>query len=308
MYLGNSGSTDPYILNSGAADKFQLNATGGSSAGLLAYYAPATLTGSGKVVLGGPGNYLGYYGEGYFINTAGHTIEGGGAIYAKVVNEGQITANNGVLTISAPITGSGNVGVADNATLQVNSTLQTGNFTMSRLAALNVASGYYLDLKGNYSFAQVDESKWTWGSLTMLQMSGGGLFQALEVGSEDLGAVLGGFSNNFDLVKLSLVGAGTYAYLNDAIDNENRHSPEALYADALWVDPDATLNLFGKHLYVLKDGLPYLVTIADDRASWLGGGHIIDESISVTPLPSTLLLLFSGLMGLWALGRRSRKT
>ncbi len=198
-------------------------------------------------------------------------------------------------------TGRGAVSVTNNATLQVWKNLQAGNFFMSNNAGLVVGNNQTVDLRGQFSFAQTDISRWNWGSGTALMLTGGGTFQALEVGGADTGlAGLPGDKNvnnyNFDLVKLSLAGSGTYAYLTDSIDNGHRSSNEALYVDALGVDPGTTLNLYGLHLYTYLSDQPHQVLAGEGIL--FGGGTIIDTP--GLPLPSTLLLLGSGLLGLGA--------
>lgn len=69
-----------------------------------------TLHGSGNLVLGGhyPDDSLNNAGNGgKFINTAGHTIRGGGQIQALGVNQGQVIADNGGLYIQCPMDNTG---------------------------------------------------------------------------------------------------------------------------------------------------------------------------------------------------------
>ena len=159
-----------------------------------------------------------YFGGDYqdgpaYINDTAHTIEGGGQIDGTIFNKGNLKANNGTLEIFRKITGDGVMQVFDNATLYVHSAdVQTGDFFMTNLANLSVQHGYdggSLDLKRNFTFSQTDPAKWNWGIDSYLQCSGGGPWQSLEVGGEDWGAVNTGFSNNFNLPKLVVTGAGT---------------------------------------------------------------------------------------------------
>ena len=64
---------------------------------------PATLTGTGSVVLGPLSNsYLS--GSAGFINDTSHTIRGGGTIEATVTNKGNIIADNGTMVVTGNIT------------------------------------------------------------------------------------------------------------------------------------------------------------------------------------------------------------
>jgi hypothetical protein len=178
-----------------------------------------------------------------------------------------------------------------------------------------------VSLQKNFSFAQTDEQRWNWGNGFNLSLAGlGAQQQAIEIGGLDKGVVLSGFSNNFDLGALILSGDGTYGFLTDAINNGNRASSEVVYVDYLQVDPGTTLNLNGLKLYTQLAGLPYLVLPGDD----FGGGLIINDILftmsqelksdfmapmAVTPLPSSVIFLGSGLLGLlgvgWKFNRRN---
>jgi len=283
----------------------------------------ATLTGTGQVVLGGDlNNHLSRAYGGSFVNDINHTIRGGGTINAPVTNNGKIIADNQTLQVNANITGTGKVSVqgtdaANKATLKLNAHLTTGTLNMNQHAVLDVASGKTITLSGNFIFAQTEEALWkyaaTTGSVNTLTMNGLGPHQRLEIGGQDKGLDISGFSNNFDINNLNISDAGTFAFLTDWLDNGNRASDEALYVDNLNIfgtgnplDPHATLNLNNLHLYILKDGSPYLVTTADSFKPWVGGGEIIDAYTPI-PTPSTILLLGSGLLGLLGGGFRFRK-
>lgn len=249
----------------------------------------AALNGPGSITLGGDAvnNYLSSSSTAGFINNS--IIQGGGYIRANIYNN-NIT-NNG----------------------QIIANVHAGDISLEQLATLHVTMDLSLALSGNFAFAQKDPGLWNWGTNAFLAMDGAGISQqSLEIGGRDGGLVDSFFANNFDLNKLSLSSANTYAFLSDGIDNGHRSSSEALYVDILYVygfgkeaQPHATLNLNGLHLYAMKSGSPYLVTIADDYAAWLGGGYIIDQAVFNTPLPATWLLFGSALLGL--AGWRSRK-
>ncbi len=303
LYLRAEGATAPDLTNNGT-----ITLKGGAQGTTLyADSAVATLRGTGSVVMEWNSALTGLNG-GSFMNEAGHTIQGSGSINAAVNNKGFILANSGTLTVNNAITGSGALQVTDNATLNLLSNPQAGNFTMANLATLAGGSYRTVSLSQGFSFSQTDENKWNSGAGFGLAMNGAGSFgnQRLEVGGHDDGVNNSGFTGNFHLANLSLSGAGTEIYLTDWIDNGNRGSDEALYVDALTVSAGATLNLDELNLYVLKDGNPYQVTTADSGQSWLGGGTIINELVPV-PLPPSVWLLGSALLALGGLSRKFKR-
>jgi hypothetical protein len=136
----------------------------------------------------------------------------------------------------------------------------------------------------------------------------GGYGQRLEIGGKDYGYVAAGFvsNTNFNLKTLKIgdnsSSTHTLTFLSDWINNGQRGTggeAEALYVDSLFVGSGDTLNLDGLNLYVNGIGLV-------SPGAW-GGGQIIDLAVPV-PLPSTLLLLGSGLLGLAGLRRRLKQS
>jgi len=274
----------------------------GTNSYLTSYNVASTLTGTGELVLGGKaGNRIREDYGGTLTNDTQHTIRGGGTIDAPIVNRGKILGDNGILTINRDVTADGSVRFANHATLDLNANLTTGDFTMDNGSFLDVASNKYIDLKRSFVFFQTDETSWIWNTGSYLSMSGlGSVQQRLEVGGKEGG----GYDDNFDLNKLSLSGAATYGFLSDWIDNGNRSSDECLYVDELYVGAGSILNLNHLHLWLNGYGL---VTPTDD---WYNGhGRIVDDLIPspVVPVPPTLLLLGSGLLGLAGLRLRLRK-
>jgi hypothetical protein len=218
-----------------------------------------------------------------FINDSLHTIQGGGTIAAAMTNNGKIKANNGTMSLTGMVSGTGSVDVMDNATLYGQPGLQCGNFTMSALANLNwPTNGSTMDLKGNYTFAQTDPARVNFGNWTfkMSGGGGGGGKQFLEVGGQDLGPVADGFSHNFQVPRLVLEGEGTSVCLVDSVNNGHRGSGrEALYlgywtATTLSVPTGTTLDLNGCKLYAYLNHEIRRVRAGDGYL--FGGGRIID--------------------------------
>jgi hypothetical protein len=269
---------NPTITNNGL---ILLHSTGSiTRLGLNLGNTTATFTGSGALVLSGyPGNQLNADIGANIINDVDHTIRGGGAVSAALLNNGRLIADDQTLLLGYPITGNGSIWVADGAALDLRQNVETGNFYMRQEANLLVAGGHTVDSNGNFAFAQTDDARWGWANTCALKMSGEGeAWQSLEVAGQDLGSVAGGFVSNFDLAKLTIEGTDTYVYLADSIDNGNRSSDEAFYVNVLEVNPGATLNLNGLKLYT-NSNVPHLVIAGDS----FGGGTIIDEPSSVLP-------------------------
>jgi hypothetical protein len=278
----------PTITNNGI---ISLNSSGDLTQ-LRSNAHTATLTGTGKVVLGvDSNNGLTQTAGGSFLNDTHHTIEGTGSISAALINNGTILANNGTLQLNQNITGTGTISIADGATFSVgdrSGMLETGNFFMSQDAALEVTSGKWIYVKKDFLFSQHDQSKWIWPTPD-LWFNGGGIHQRLEVGGQDGG----GFSDNFGLAYLRISENGTFVFLADAIDNGHRTdgAPEVLYVNQLRVDPGATLNLNNIKLYAYLNSILHRVRAGEGNL--FGGGTIIDVSESPGPrsTPAILLLL-----------------
>lgn len=149
------------------------------------------------------------------------------------------------------------------------------------------------------SFATMDETKWTWGSFSALQMTGGvkapvgqwDQWASLEIGGTDFGSDpsshtgdLQGFDKNFDLTKLE-IGPGAHVLLTDLIDNGNRGGlgglAESLYVDRIvFDDANGSLNLNGLHLYYKT----------------VTGGAMAQQIIDVAVVPEP------GMAAMWMLG------
>ena len=288
-YLNKAGSTASYITNNGI-----VNLPAGST---LNTDTGTTLSGSGRLVLGGTSALYGSY---PFINDVNHTIEGGGTLgYSGqnpiITNNGKIIANNNTLLVVQPIdmalNGTGSV-KADGGKLDIQNHLTTKDLTLTSQAgtSLNVVKpnswtpAPIVEVQGNFLYSLIDPSKWNWGTGTTLKMSGGGAQQqSLEVGGTDHGLSSTGFSSNFNLPRLALAGSGTYINLADNIDNGHRASPEALYVNSLSVPAETTLNLNRLHLYTYYPSSPTIYQVRAGDGGKFGGGQIIDVSVKPGP-------------------------
>ena len=238
------------------------------------FQSQAVLQGGGRVVLANPNGMLEADGTAtnWFINQAGHTIEGGGTITAWIANFGTVRANDRTLTVWGNLFGAGEVRIEGQdashlATLsyQATSALTTGSLFINEFGRLLLVSTTGLNVLDDFSFALRDETAWPFAS-EVLTMTGDGAWQELEVGGEDLGLLPAGFTNNFQHGTLR-IEAGASVFLSDAVDNGNRHSPEALYVQNLVLEAGATLNLNGIRLYtyVSPAGTPQLVMIDENN-------------------------------------------
>jgi hypothetical protein len=264
------------------------------------FNAPGTLTGTGRIVMGGDLNNT----INGFVSPApalthgpNHTIEGGGTLDG-IINQGTIKANNGLLKVVGSFINTLTFEVADYASLDLtfghtsySDTFTTNDLFLPAHSAFSIMKKTLI-LTGNFAFAQQDPTKVTWGDWSTLRLSGGGPWQSVEVGGQDLGAVQAGFSNNFVLNQFGLEGTGTQVYLTDQIDNGHR-SPgvrEALYTKRFYVLPGATLNLNRIKLYTKVADEIFQVKAGDGYL--YGGGQIIDVPASgANVAPISLLLL-----------------
>lgn len=256
------------------------------------FQSQAVLQGTGRVVLANPNGMLEADGTAtnWFINQDGHTIEGGGTITAWIANFGTVLANDQTLTVWGNLFGAGEVRIEGQdashlATLsyQASAALTTGSLVINEFGRLLLASTTGLNVLGEFSFALRDETAWPFVS-KVLTMTGDGAWQELEVGGEDVGLTPAGFTNNFQHGTLR-IEAGASVFLNDAVDNGNRHSPEALYVQNLVLEAGATLNLNGIRLYtyVSPAGTPQLVMIDEGNVteySHLFAGTLTSWSLS----------------------------
>ena len=96
-----------------------------------------------------------------------------------------------------------------------------------------------------------------------LHLNGEGTTDAptlLEAMGQDLGAVAEGFQKNFLVYELRIDGTN-FVQIVDLSDNSEGVTNEAVYVDRLMVAADATLDLNGLNLYVVRTRLHTVCTV-----------------------------------------------
>ena len=221
--------------------------------------------------------------------------------------------------------------VTGNTTFNINDATSvvdvSGSLLLDDNAAFNVATGGGISVGGNFTFSTQDETKYVSAS-GRLQMDGAGTHaspQFMEVGGEDLGlpanlsdpTTIPGDDNNFALGQLIVGQAGkaTVVQLQDAFDNGNRNSLEALYlpgfgADGLQILGGSTLNIDSINTYAFLDGQwVHLNALFGDGVTSIDITTLTKDpavrGFVVLPEPATLSLLAAG--GLLVMCRRRRR-
>lgn len=239
-----------------------------SSTGYYAYVyfqGTQTLGGTGEVVFAGT-SYTGYfYAQGTDDTAAGGatltiganiTIHGkNGYIgvshaYDSIVNNGTINADdaNGGIALyggtHSTLTNQGAIGALNGASLFIAEPIATnGQGTINSSSSSKIQFGG--NLVGNTTAIALSNVRGT----TTLSGVGSVISPILiEAMSQDLGADVAGYNNNFAYGTIILPSNGHYK-LTDASDNAPGTAAEALYTQALLVPSGCTLDLNGLHLY-----------------------------------------------------------
>ncbi|MFA5110079.1 MAG: hypothetical protein WC443_01600 [Desulfobaccales bacterium] len=289
----------PTITNNGVINLMA------ASGGYSDFSGPSTtLTGSGRLVLNGNVNSRvlgGSSSSTSLTNDVDHTIEGGGMLSGRIVNNGTILANNSNLLVLGNISGTGQVKVQNGGRLIAGQTgyspitLQTKDLLMSNIAAITVGFSSTVNVSGNFSYAMTNGTGWSWASDSVLSMTGTGPGHFLEVGGDP--NATNPFAGNFYIPKLVIAGDAT---LVDLIDNQTAYAGhETLYVGNLSF-AGSSLNLNDLSLFVWDGSAFDPVEVGDYE------GRVFNQAV-VIPVPPTMLLLGSGLLSLvgWRRLRRS---
>ena len=272
LYLGyNSGSAGTYNLSGG-----QLSAKyeyiGGNPLGSAGGTRTLTQTNGTNVVL--TSLFLGYFGSPGMYNFSGGELS---TLNFYVGADGTLNVTNS----AARLTVKGDLWLGGKYTAVPGTTIHmTG-------AIFDISSTSAADVSGLENTTFVFEG----GTKTM---------DTFEVAGGDLGAVPGGFDNNFALYALTLGGVGVgEVQLVDWEDNGNRgefgDQPEALYVKHLVLGAGSTLDLNGYHLYYQ--------TLDNQGGTFLNG-----TPIQAIPEPGTLALIVPALLGFAGIAfRKMRK-
>jgi hypothetical protein len=258
--------------------------------------------GSGVVMSGGTLQATG--GQKYTVSS----LSGDGTIKADVNNTGTLTASGAgkTLTVQGAVSHTGTTGdvvvgsgAADNVTLDLQNNLGAYNFTLNQRATLNQTAGT-ITLGGDFNNYATSTSQWQPAGGIALSMTG----STFEVAGKDYGAVSGGFNNNFNLASLFLPATAELE-LADSVDNGNRTGihgvQEALYIYSLTGAKGAELDLNNIWCYVMKDGTPFALP------DGYYGNVLVEGSPAAIPIPGSVLLLGSGLLGVGLLRFRRRE-
>ncbi len=139
----------------------------------------------------------------------------------------------------------GSLTATDGATLSINSSVEVNGEGVLTLDATGT-----LNLRGNLLGNTTNADQYDPMGTIMFDGSGGSSSpQLLEAMSDNLGAVQGGFQDNFAYGTLSL-NSSAYVQLEDESHNSTGTGSEAVYANELIVPYGATLDLNGLHMYV----------------------------------------------------------
>jgi len=185
--------------------------------------------------------------------------------------------------------------LTDNGTLNLasNPIGVAGDLSVGSGGKLSATPGATINLGGDFVNASTQRTQFASSSVAMNLNASNNAADPLrfEVGGQNLGPVVGGLTNNFGLLSMSMTGADEFVILVDDFDNpaDGLATPDAVYVSSLTiVDPDSRLNLNGLDLY-------YGAFNGDAATILLSGGSFTQvPGLSLAPEPATALLLLVG--------------
>lgn len=270
-----------------------------------------TISGGGSLSLQG-GTIGTLSGGGWIFN---QNVTGWGTIAAPVVNNAMVTfAQNS--TISGAFTNQGTVSAAAGTTVSLSAGYTsniagTGNQTFHHLTVLS--TGYLKGgddtfiVGGNFLNYSTQNTQWDTGSATLAFTSGAHqmALAGVDKGQVPYGQFNPGYTDNFAWRTLSIAAGGSLSL----VDGNSGNSSTALYVgviSGLVFDGSGRItNISGNvNIYydpVLNPSLNY-----QTYAFSSGTGSLLSAVLPV-PLPDSVWLLGSGLVGLLLLGRRRRR-
>ncbi len=188
----------------------------------------------------------------------------------QLINEGTIqTAINESVPLQVATTNLGTIAVGAGGTLSDNQSLKD-NAQGSISAGVTSSLSTSASIVGNST--NVSRSNW-YGNISFANSGNHSAPTQLEAMSQDQGAVLAGYVNNFAINSLAL--SNEYLQLIDSSHNSNDTAAEAVYVSSIYVRAGSTLDLNALHLYARSAAVQ---------------GSVINGSISILPPGGSLQL------------------